>query len=59
MTAQAGLEGLLFHQIDFYAHEIAEIVLQRYELAIQPSLKIPIAVVNIPFATWCPSHGWL
>lgn len=29
MTAQAGLEGLLFHQIDFYAHEIAEIVLQR------------------------------
>ena len=31
MAAYGGLQGLLLHQIDFYAEQIAQIVLQRYE----------------------------
>ena len=39
MTAYGGLEGLLFHQIDLDPQEIAEIILQGYELK-QPHLGI-------------------
>ena len=39
MTAYGGLEGLLFHQIDLDPQQIAEIVLQGYELQ-QPHFGI-------------------